>query len=863
MAQLDERLQRLQGELSDHERIARHLGLDFERPIRSLGDGYPENTVALVGKACERILKELWRYHNVPGEPGGKALNDLIKACSPFITSSAVIDALRDIQRLRNRSAHDGYEISEEEGLTAVRKLVDVMTWFTTTGSQVLTGDVPRLTPVVARRAEFLAGLYMTLGYEPVKRFELSSHTLYHLFRREIGLRSDYVELVLSRDGDEVRQLLRATDGELLHTEFPKTTRFLILDNEDIHGLVDLDDYRVVSYERFLDTIVDLDAHLASLTRVSLLSETRRPLSADLLVTDEWSGDAAVSRVGDAFTLLAEAAASGGNVLVVGRPGSGKTVLLQRLVAAGRTAAERRYRFYFDLSLKRAGESFTEFATRTLAPCMAVEPSKVFDVFHYFVRSGSVVCAFDGIDEAVTLNTLAGFLDLFTDLAGVLSATSAVVMSSRVSFLEDSPEVRRLIDGSSLLSEQLVQQLHSQGVDPLSIPHFSALRLRGETVPLELQLREQLGHEEPLPDLLWRHMTVVAAQAGLLGKMPGVARYFGRAELEGRRSFPLVDLFNSLGPELFDGAVAYPAFKLRRLFRADGADRVAFVHSAYQELLAGEYLRSPEARAQVAAGQPRLTEQVRAFLTYRSRGTAPASDCVLPAGTYLVGPSHHLMLRQVEAPVLFDRYAVTVRRYNQFLAADSGEWNHPGQPENISHQPWQARLAVQDYYTSPQYADYPAICVGWWSAYALAGFEGKRLPTSLEWEAAARGSDGRLFPWGDDIDLEAVNCADAYAGRPLVSYEAWLEEHDRGALRNAHPVAVQSHEKNRSPFGVHQMAGNVWEFTSTVLPDRGEVVICGGSYDNPYRAVQASSKGLARLRMSSNAVGFRCVQDLA
>ena len=137
------------------------------------------------------------------------------------------------------------------------------------------------------------------------------------------------------------------------------------------------------------------------------------------------------------------------------------------------------------------------------------------------------------------------------------------------------------------------------------------------------------------------------------------------------------------------------------------------------------------------------------------------------------------------------------------------------------------------------------------------------MPTSLEWEAAARGDDGRLFPWGDDIDLSAVNCADAYSGRPLVTYEAWLEENDRGALRNALPVRTDAYEKNRSPYGIHQMVGNVWELTSTVLSDRGDVVICGGCFDNPYRAVQTSSKGLSRLRGSSNAVGFRCVEDLA
>ena len=67
---LDARLPRLQAELDDHSRVARYLGLDLERPIRSLGDGYPENAVALVGNITERLLKQLWRHHDIPGSPG-------------------------------------------------------------------------------------------------------------------------------------------------------------------------------------------------------------------------------------------------------------------------------------------------------------------------------------------------------------------------------------------------------------------------------------------------------------------------------------------------------------------------------------------------------------------------------------------------------------------------------------------------------------------------------------------------------------------------------------------------------------------------------------------------------------------------
>ncbi|MFI7114137.1 hypothetical protein ACIBK9_48040 [Nonomuraea sp. NPDC050227] len=342
--EFDTRLFQLKNELDDHSRVARHLGLDFERPIKSLGDGYPENAIALVGKITERILKQLWRHHNVPGDPGGKALSELIKGAQPYIRSSTVLDSLRDIQRLRNRSAHDGYEIAEEDGLTAVRRLLSVLAWFSSTGSGVLSGDVPKLAPEVAAKAEFLAGLYLTLGFQPVKRFELSRNTVYQLFFRERGLRSEYVELLLSRNADDVVQVLETTDGELLQTRLPKLTRFLILEENGISQVPSPlgGDYRVLAYDRFMDAFVDLDRHLADIVGAypQLLDAGRLSLSGDLLTTDERTGEQRISRVGAADQLLDEVAASGGNLLIVGRSGSGKTTLLKQLVARSVAASQ-------------------------------------------------------------------------------------------------------------------------------------------------------------------------------------------------------------------------------------------------------------------------------------------------------------------------------------------------------------------------------------------------------------------------------------------------------------------------------------------------------------------------------------------
>jgi hypothetical protein len=66
-AAVDSRLAGLQAELDGHARIARYLGLDFGLPVRSLGDGYPENAVSWVGKITERLLKRLWRHNEVAG----------------------------------------------------------------------------------------------------------------------------------------------------------------------------------------------------------------------------------------------------------------------------------------------------------------------------------------------------------------------------------------------------------------------------------------------------------------------------------------------------------------------------------------------------------------------------------------------------------------------------------------------------------------------------------------------------------------------------------------------------------------------------------------------------------------------------
>ncbi|GHE27877.1 hypothetical protein [Streptomyces capitiformicae] len=189
------------------------------------------------------------------------------------------------------------------------------------------------MAPEVAQRCEFLAGLYLTLGYRQAKRFVLSRDTVCQLFCRESGVHLEYVELMLSQDADDLSTVLASDGGELLRTRLPKLTRFVVLDDDGdsdsradgaasgpLHQLLG-EDFRIVRYDGFLDTIIDLDSHLARLTSGDGPAEPRAVVTAVTLATDERTGESQVVSSGDAAALLARLARSSANVLVTGRPG--------------------------------------------------------------------------------------------------------------------------------------------------------------------------------------------------------------------------------------------------------------------------------------------------------------------------------------------------------------------------------------------------------------------------------------------------------------------------------------------------------------------------------------------------------------
>ena len=182
-------------------------------------------------------------------------------------------------------------------------------------------------------------------------------------------------------------------------------------------------------------------------------------------------------------------------------------------------------------------------------------------------------------------------------------------------------------------------------------------------------------------------------------------------------------------------------------------------------------------------------------------------------------------VRSVKAFYLY-KYEVTNAQYKRFIDAKQ----HRTPPH------WKGQT-----YPSGK-GDHPVVEVSWDDAQAYCAWAGTRLPTEVEWEYAARGAAGadaktagRAFPWGNGWDRRLSNNASQHAGKELTdaaSWNTWYKAQPESSLPLTSKVGA--FPKSVSPFGIHDMAGNAWEW-------------CAG-FQNPYPTSDSQAADQSKLR---------------
>jgi formylglycine-generating enzyme required for sulfatase activity len=169
---------------------------------------------------------------------------------------------------------------------------------------------------------------------------------------------------------------------------------------------------------------------------------------------------------------------------------------------------------------------------------------------------------------------------------------------------------------------------------------------------------------------------------------------------------------------------------------------------------------------------------------------------LVPASSVFRPPSHPVDLRNP---------------YEWWTYVPGADWRHPDGPGS----------------TIRGRSNHPVVHVAWADVEAYAGWAGKELPTEAEWEAAARGGlEGAEFVWGDDFTPGGVHMANTWQGEfPLVNET--LDGYERTAPVGAFPA---------NGFGLHEMAGNVWEWTVDWFQDHARIEDACCTVDDPRGA---------------------------
>ena len=247
-------------------------------------------------------------------------------------------------------------------------------------------------------------------------------------------------------------------------------------------------------------------------------------------------------------------------------------------------------------------------------------------------------------------------------------------------------------------------------------------------------------------------------------------------------------------------------------------------------------------------------------------GAEPFAE--IPGGAFTMGDAagdaNETPRRVTIAPFRIDSHEVTNTEFAAFVRATG----HATDPEKSGEgyvwtDKWRAVAAAD--WRHPHgpgssvdgHADHPVVQVSRRDAAAYCAWRGARLPTEPEWEFAARGTDGRRYAWGNTVPAQSGAFS---ARRANYGTDTCCAPDATDGYRTTAPVG--SFPAGASPFGLHDIAGNVWEWTTSRFPgQKNRFVIKGGVWGNNPYCLRAAYRHGNPPDIGLDMVGFRCAAD--
>ena len=662
-------------------------------------------------------------------------------------------------------------------------------------------------------------------------------------------------------------------------------------------------DVQAYGREEFIDHLANFRPHLAKLRAEYEQSEIERYF-VPLKIREERAGEPEPSPV-DLDTFIDEwlAAPERNHLSLLGDFGTGKTWFCRRLAwrmagDAGRipiSIALRDYSRAYDIE---------QVLTDALANRFGVELAGGYKTIRRLSDEGRLLLIFDGFDEMERrASDYRTALENFWEIAKLISPRAKILLTCRTAFFrhraEESEVLERRPEGAPRESVRVINRdevIDLAGRREFEVAHLNefddqqigqALRKRVpdrwqrvlETIR-RLPNIEDLSHRPVLLGMIAETLPGIAAgqdlnlatlyeryTGNLLGQrietIPAADRRYFVQELawemqhSQRLSIPFSEFPERVqvhfGVKDDPGRAAFLARDIRTqsyLVR-DAAGNYRFAHKSMMEFFVAGKL-APLLADGKAPDCP-LTDAIVSFVhyllrpVYRYERRLDDDMVYVPAGPFISGSESESNLRVSEAGEAFwiDRFPVTNAQFCRFLNECGNQEEGGAQWIDLkgAYEKEKCRISGRKgrFAVARGYENHPAIYVSWYGAAAYARWAGKRLPTEQEWEKAARGIDGRRFPWGEEFSAQRCNTAEGGAGGTT----------EVGKYGDA----------GQTPYGAEDMAGNVWEWTASLWQEKEESrVLRGGSWDVNGVIAACSYRSVAHPRIRYSFVGFRCAR---